>query len=494
VIHALLALLALVPSPQQNASRTAPRVDRGPGQALGLRVVGTAPARHALASRSSAVRIDFDRPVDATSLLGADLCVFGRNSGPHAGSLVLSPDLASATFTPARPFLGGEMVGVMLSRNVRGIDGATLEPAGYAWQFWIRPTPSQRQLTEIASFSNRIAGAQTRIYGAAACDFDRDGYVDLATVNEVSADVRTFLNRGDGSGLYDPMLPPVPIGIEASPNDVADLDHDGAPDLAAGAAVTDDAWVLLGDGAGGFAPVTGWPAGSEPHGVALIDVEGDGDQDLVVANRASNDLCLRLNDGNGGFGPPSFFEGGVNGEYYLAVGDMDEDGLLDLVVSGRDGDHLRVLLAQGDGTFAFSGPAFPSGGHTWVVQLGDVNGDGHLDASCANAQSFNGSILLGNGAGGLGAPSTVAIGAHTVSTDLGDLDGDGDLDWVISSFGGGFWRVYVNDGLGNFAFAEQIPAPSNPSCAVLYDGDGDGDLDLALTDEIADVIVLMRND
>jgi hypothetical protein len=44
-----------------------------------------------------------------------------------------------------------------------------------------------------------------------------------------------------------------------------------------------------------------------------------------------------------------------------------------------------------------------------------------------------------------------------------------------------------------FTPRDEFPAPANPSCAVPFDFDNDGDIDLALTDEIADVIILVRN-
>jgi hypothetical protein len=122
-----------------------------------------------------------------------------------------------------------------------------------------------------------------------------------------------------------------------------------------------------------------------------------------------------------------------------------------------------------------------------------LNGDGDLDLTAANNFSNNGAVILGNGDGTLGAPVEVPMGERIISTDLGDLDGDNDLDWVLSSFGGGWWRIYTNDGSGNFTFKREIPGQSNPSCAVLYDSDNDGDLDMALTDEIADVVILMEN-
>jgi hypothetical protein len=128
-----------------------------------------------------------------------------------------------------------------------------------------------------------------------------------------------------------------------------------------------------------------------------------------------------------------------------------------------------------------------------VVVVGDVDGDGDLDVAAANDGSGTIGVMLNQGDGTLRRRHVINIGAHVPSVRLGDLDGDTDLDMVVSSFGGGFWSWYRNNGSGTFTFVEQFAAPSNPSCAVLYDSDNDGDLDLGFFDEIADVVVLMRN-
>jgi hypothetical protein len=80
-----------------------------------------------------------------------------------------------------------------------------------------------------------------------------------------------------------------------------------------------------------------------------------------------------------------------------------------------------------------------------------------------------------------------------VASDLGDLDGDGDLDWILSSYGSSKWFVFRNNGSGVMTSAQSFPAPQAASCSVFLDFDNDHDLDLALVDEVADVVLLMRN-
>jgi hypothetical protein len=461
-----------------------------------LTVVSTTPAVNQTVAVNSTVSVEFDRALNTATVNADTFRVFGRGSGTATGTYAFSNGNKTVTLTPDQPFTAGEFVFVNLSEDITAADTTTLRTEGYALQFTTATAPAGATFQQIDVFSNRTGGPggpQTRIYGAASTDLDNDEYLDLATVNEVSGDVRVFLNLADGSGLYDSMLAPEPIGLESSPNEPADFDNDGLTDLCTAAATDGVINVLLGSGDGNFSGNQEITVGSQPHGIAPLDVDGDGDLDIVNANVGSNNLSLMINDGNGGFGSPTFFEGGVNGEYGLTQADMDEDGITDLVVAGRNGSEIATMLGNGNGTFTAAGPAQSTGGQTWVVVVGDVNGDGDLDAVTANDGDGTVGVLIGEGDGTFEAVDTISVGSHLPSVDLGDLDGDGDLDLVASSFGGGFWRRFENDGTGSFSFVEDIPAPNNPSCSILLDFDNDGDLDMALTDEIADVVILMEN-
>lgn len=462
-------------------------------RAADLQVVSTVPAQNRFAPAGTTIAITFDQPLLTSSVTSASFRVFGRQTGPVSGPIVFSNADRTLTITPSRPFAAGEIVVVNLSHDVRSATSTPLRSAGFAFQFQVSAAAAARDFQQIDVMSNRIGGAQTRIYGAVQADFDHDGWIDLATVNEVSADLRVFMNRADGSGLYDPFLrPPFPVGVESSPNEPGDFDNDGKIDIAVSATDSGGVWIAHGAGDGTFNGSQSVLTGSEPHGVVVLDVDGDGDPDIVNAVYGDDTLALLLNDGTGTFGAPTYFGAGCHGPWGLGTADMNGDGIFDLVAGCVNDQQGAVLLGNGDGTFTAK-PAQSAGGGPWQVALGDVDGDGIIDAAFANNAQGNGGLAHGNGDGTLALPVTVPVGGTAVASDLADLDGDGDLDWILSSFGAGLWRIYVNDGAGHFTFDQDISAPSNPSCAVPLDFDNDGDIDLAMSDEIADVVVLMQN-
>jgi VCBS repeat protein/Big-like domain-containing protein len=459
-------------------------------------VVSTSPVRLAVAPATTAVSITFDQALLTSSVTPSSFRVFGRSSGTKSGTLTFSDTDHTVTLTPSRAFSAGEVVLVNLSHAIFAADSTPLRSAGYAFTFTVAAQPAARTFSEIQKFSNRSMGNQTRIYGALGTDFDGDGYVDLGTVNEVSADVRVFLNTGDGSGTYaQPFIGPFPVGVEASPNEPADVDNDGKTDAVVSSTDAPGIFVLHGHGDGTFDGTQTILTGSEAHGVAVLDVDGDGDLDIAEAleGSSSNEIALMLNNGTGTFGAPSFFDSSCDGEWGLGSGDMNNDGITDLVVGCVNDQKVSVMLGNGDGTFTVL-PAEDAGGEPWQVAIGDLDGDGNLDAALALANSTDGGgILLGHGDGTFAPVVTYAMPGHTPSSKLGDLDGDGDLDWVLSSFGAGLWRIYLNDGTGTFTLDQDIPADSNPSCSVIIDVDNDGDLDLVLSDEIADTVKIMQN-
>jgi VCBS repeat protein/Big-like domain-containing protein len=475
------------------------------GLALGdLQVVSTMPVRNlANVARKATVSVTFDRPLLTATVNSSTFRVHGRWSGQAEGVLTFSNGGQTVTLVPDQGFSGGEIVYVNLGHSIMAADGSPLRSAGYAFQFTVAaglprgraPLPAPVPLfTQIGTLVVRgPGGSPTRAYGGLGSDFDRDGWLDLAIVNEISADLRVFKNRADGSGLYNAFLQPTtPIGNEASPNEPGDFNNDGLPDAATGNVNDNTVSIVLGRGDGTFHPQQVVAVGAQPHGLAVFDADGDGDPDIATANTIGNNVSLLLNNGNGVFGPSTSFNSGGDGEYSIGAGDMDNDGIYDLVVGTRNDQLMHVLHGNGNGTFTLRSSR-SAGGATWQLALGDVDGDRNLDVATGNGGSNNGAILKGNGDGTLGPAAVVATTGPIVSSDLGDLDNDGDLDWVLASYSGARWHKFVNNGAGVMTPDGFFTAPSAASCAVFLDFDNDSDLDLALVDEVADVVLLMRN-
>ncbi len=460
-----------------------------------LTVVSVEPAARSLrAAVDTPITVRFDQPVDRDSVIaGQSFTAFGRWSGSVAGTFHFTDDDQTVILLPDHPFSAGEAVMVILSHDLQAADGSFLRSEGYSFQFWTHARSADMDFVEIAVMTTRTTpGETTQSYGGIATDLNGDRFCDITIVNEDTGDLRVFMNQADRSGFYDDFIEPTfPVNDRASPSEPADFNRDGIPDICVANITTGTVSILMGVGDGTFHPQQEVTVGSGPRGIAVLDVDGDGDADIVNTNSTSSNMSVLLNDGSGVFGPATFFEGGTTGEWALAAADMNEDGILDLVIGSQTAQRVVVNLGNGDGTFTLASIQV-SGGSTWMLNCGDVNGDGHEDVAVINSFSNNGAILIGDGKGGLAAPQTYSVDPFAIATDLGDLDGDGDLDWVTSSFNGD-WRILTNDGLGNFTFFQEIDAPQAASCALLFDFDNDGDLDLALIDELADVVLLMKN-
>jgi hypothetical protein len=241
-----------------------------------------------------------------------------------------------------------------------------------------------------------------------------------------------------------------------------------------------------------------YPVGTNPVAIATGDLDNDGFLDLVVADWGSGDISVLLNKGNGNakFKDAKFYPAGTN-PHAVAVGDFNADGFLDLAVANTGG-MVSILLNRGLANPGHFKPKtdIPAGNSPYAVGVADFNGDNILDLAVVN-QAEGVSILLGNGSlsmgdGTFGAPTqTLLAGGHTSSLVAGLIDGDNKADLAVVDSSGPVYFL-KGQGNGNFQAATTIATLPRPFAIAMDTLDGNNKPDLVITDYSSQVFVLLN--
>jgi uncharacterized protein (TIGR03437 family) len=243
----------------------------------------------------------------------------------------------------------------------------------------------------------------------AVADFNNDGIPDLAVANFSANSVSILI--GNGAGGFTP-ISPAPIQVtEPSALVAADFNKDGYPDLAIASQGTGAVtiWLANSNGNGGFTmkgnPV---PAGTQPVFLTAVNLgSGIG---LAVANFGSRNVTVLMNDGTGIFtsvtGSPFLVGSNPNS---IAVSDFNHDGMMDLAVANKGDNSLTILLGGPNNSFTATSASPisllsltpPGGSPPYPVSLAaaDFNGDRKMDLAVANEGQNSVEILLGDGTG-----------------------------------------------------------------------------------------------
>ena len=215
----------------------------------------------------------------------------------------------------------------------------------------------------------------------------------------------------------------------------------------------------------------------------LVDLNGDGHLDLVATARlADPSLHIWLGDGKGGFSPitPTWTDIGYAA---LATGDINGDGVPDIVAASHFGG-VQTLLSDGRGGFTEKILRRDDG--YVAAQLVDVNGDGHLDLILLGYRNAGIEVYFGDGTGNWTLQTTLPEtrpgrtmpGRALVVTDLNH---DGHVDLVAAFQRWGIY-VYHGDGQGNFSGGpvELATASTEFRSLVVGDVNKDGRPDLVI--------------
>lgn len=362
-------------------------------------------------------------------------------------------------------------------------------------------------------------------------DLDGDGRLDL--LGGAERLVKPYLNQG---GLEFTPLAWSPVPFMEGPFVAGDWNADGRADLVVASDVSGVVLSVLGDGSGGFLPVSTWFVEGHIEDLRAGDLDADGLVDVVVLGHTVSSPYFRGTP-SGAFVPaPAALEFPQN-VLDACIADLDDDGRPDVGLAGFERplvdfdplaspraqvlpySYVRTLTAartkadapvrliavvssnpSGFGALKYNlarfvlGPRRRVQGLLATTPLGtnldkvhvdaDFDGDGHLDRVLGTTDAYTPFTGLLRGTPEGWSSEVEPLGFPAQDAGAADVDGDGHMDLVSRTSSLAAWSVRYGDGSGAFSapapFAAGLAIASNPSTTdpLLPDLDGDGRCDV----------------
>jgi gliding motility-associated-like protein len=477
-------------------------VHEGRAQSFGVEGVQPRPGQVNAADTAS-IAIAFTEPVALPA--GDDAVrVYGSHRGRYAGSVRAEGD--TLRFTPDCPLRPGEVVSVTVTDAVTSTGGAPLARP-YVWQFTVRSKGGQGEFDPgeppVELGRADASGNAAKVGGVSippalrAADYNGDLQADVATINQASGtlEVRYGPALEEGTSLSVPGAVTVGSG---------DLNGDGRPDLVTVHSFEDSLGIVL-NGPGGLTLDRKIATGARPTDVVVADLNGDGAQDLAVAPFGGEGAVVHLNDGTGSFSEGQPVAGGAAPTGVVAR-DVDRDGDLDLLTASSGEEAVEWLENDGAGTFALGGrrplPFAPAALVARDVLGSDqgTTGDGRMDL-VVSAQGSNRILAYENREGepfAFAAPTPVPSPSSSArALSLVDIDGrsdpSNDLDLVSTHRSASVLQTATNESRDGFAVAARRSPSVQPAALATLDLDRDRDQDLVVAGPQGTALQVFRN-
>jgi hypothetical protein len=303
----------------------------------------------------------------------------------------------------------------------------------------------------IISFNSpvKIATPSTPI-GIGIGDFDKNGWLDIATANHGNGTVSIFTNKGIFNSIstnnFNPRFGLI-TGLNPITIDVADMDGDSKSDIVVGNYGSNSISIFKNNYISGalatssFSTKLNFNAGNKPGYVKLGDMDGDGKLDIVVLAEGNNRVGILRNISTPGVLSSASFATRVNFNtgitpYYISVGDLTGNGKLDILVTNFGNGTATVWQNKaipGSITSAsfFKRLNFKVGTKPYAGLLADIDGDAKTDILVSNTGSNTLSILRNT----VGSQMIVSPTSTTLPATGGSLTASisSNLVWKVTS-------------------------------------------------------------